>query len=232
MTPCMILSVPELDSVFTAYENLVAEVDSVFARVADMYPDCMACKPTCSDCCYAMFDLSLVEAMYLNIKFQENFDFGPQRSSILNRAAVVDRKLTKVKRNYFREFRDGGGSDTARNTVLEEASRERMRCPLLEDDRCLLYPYRPITCRLYGIPAVIGGQTHVCGKTNFTVGYNYSTVRLERIQNRLDKLGMDIRDVVSSRFKELHTVYVPVSMALLTNYDKAYLGIGPAPKSV
>lgn len=41
---------------------------------------------------------------------------------------------------------------------------------------------------------------------------------------------MEIRDRVQSRFKELHEVFVPVSMALLTNYDDAYLGIGPAPK--
>ena len=35
-------------------------------------------------------------------------------------------------------------------------------------------------------------------------------------------------DTVESRFKELHEVYVPLSMALLTRYDEAYLGIGPA----
>ena len=35
---------------------------------------------------------------------------------------------------------------------------------------------------------------------------------------------------MQSRFNELHTVYVPLSMALLTRYDEAYLGIGPARK--
>ena len=55
-------------------------------------------------------------------------------------------------------------------------------------------------------------------------------MHLEKIQERLDRMSVEIRDRVQSRFKELHTVFVPVSMALLTNYDAAYLGIGPAPK--
>lgn len=222
---------PELDPVFEAYEKLVAETDAVFSRVANMYPDCVTCKSGCSDCCHATFDLSLVEAMYLNLRFQESFDFGPQRSAILERAADTDRKLTRLKRDYFRELRDAGGSEEAMNAILEEASRARIRCPLLDgEDRCILYEYRPITCRLYGIPSVIGGKTHVCGKTRFNTGQGYSTVQIEKIQDRLDQLSQGIRDAVSSRFKELHTVYVPVSMALLTNYDNTYLGIGPAPK--
>ena len=115
--------------------------------------------------------------------------------------------------------------------IMEEAAKARVRCPLLDsNDQCVLYDYRPITCRLYGIPTAIGGKGHVCGKSNFAAGVNYPTVHLDKIQERLDRLSVEIRDRVKSRFKELHEVFVPVSMALLTNYDDAYLGIGPAPK--
>lgn len=222
---------PELAPVFTAYEALVAEADKVFSRVGELHPDCIACKPGCSDCCHALFDLSLVEAMYLNARFVQAFDYGPVRSRILEAAAEADRKLTRMKRDYFRELRDAKGAEEATTRIMEEAARGRMRCPLLDaDDKCALYEHRPITCRLYGIPTAIGGKAHVCGKTNFAAGVSYPTVHLEKIQERLDALSMEIRDRVKSRFKELHTVFVPVSMALLTNYDDAYLGIGPAPK--
>ena len=33
---------------------------------------------------------------------------------------------------------------------------------------------------------------------------------------------------VQSRFDKLHEVYMPLSMALLTNFDESFLGIGPA----
>lgn len=222
---------PELIPVFTAYEALVAEADAVFSRVSELHPDCVTCKPGCSDCCHATFDLSLVEAMYLNARFMDTFGYGPARSQLLENAADVDRKLTRMKRDYFRELRDAKGSEEAMSAILEEAARARIRCPLLgTEDTCVLYQYRPITCRLYGIPTVIGGKAHVCAKTNFSKGVGYPTVHLEKIHNRLDELSVQIRDVVQSRFKELHEVFVPVSMALLTNYDKNYLGIGPAPK--
>lgn len=69
-----------------------------------------------------------------------------------------------------------------------------------------------------------------CAAVDFAAGASYPTVHLDKIQERLDRLSVEIRDRVQSRFKELHEVFVPVSMALLTNYDDAYLGIGPAPK--
>lgn len=49
---------------------------------------------------------------------------------------------------------------------------------------------------------------------------------VDRIQDRLAALSKEIAVAVGSRFSELHQVYVPVSMALLTRYDDAYLGIG------
>lgn len=223
-------SIPDLTPVFVAYERLVTEADALFARVSQMHPDCVTCKPGCSDCCNAMFDLSLVEAFYLNRTFQESYDYGAVRSGILESAADVDRKLTRMKREYFRVLRDAGASEEAVAKVLEEAATARVRCPLLgQDETCALYHSRPITCRLYGVPTVIGGAAHVCGKTGFAQGVGYPTVHLEKIQDRLDQLSLQIQETVASRFKELHKVYVPVSMALLTKYDAAYLGIGPAP---
>ena len=89
---------------------------------------------------------------------------------------------------------------------------------------------RPITCRLYGVPTSIHGKAHVCGQCGFKKGGAYPTVALDRIQDRLADLSRRIGAVVGSRFRELHRVYVPVSMALVTKYDDAYLGVGPAPK--
>ena len=74
---------PRLDAVFLAYEKLVAQTDTLFGRVRDQFPAEVGCKAGCSDCCHAMFDLSLVEAMYINRKFNECFDFGALRSAIL-----------------------------------------------------------------------------------------------------------------------------------------------------
>ena len=88
--------IPDLTAIFTRYENLRAEADALFERVRDSYPQCVTCKEGCSDCCHAMFDLSLVEAMYINRAFNATFGHGPERSAILERASDLDRHTTRL----------------------------------------------------------------------------------------------------------------------------------------
>ena len=130
-----------------------------------------------------------------------------------------------MKRDLFHEEKKG--IDTM--TIMNDAATMRMRCPLLGDDGlCELYDARPITCRLYGIPTVIGNQGHVCGFSGFKEGMKYPTVKLDKIQKALQDMSLAIERGVQSRFDKLHEVYMPLSMALLTNFDESFLGIGPA----
>ncbi len=215
---------PDLAPIFNRYEALRAEADGVFERIAHKFPGDVTCHQGCSDCCHALFDLSLVEAMYINSAFIQAFEYGPLRSQILERASETDRRLTRVKREMYQAEKAG---DTPAH-IMTKAAGARVRCPLLSDgNTCLLYNARPIICRLYGIPLDIGGKGHVCGLSGFSKGANYPTVQLARIQSRLENLSREIADAAGSRF-ELADVYVPLSMALLTKYDDAYLGIGAA----
>ncbi len=217
----------ELDAIFQEYDRLVAQTDELFSRVKSQYPGEVSCKTGCSECCHAVFDLSLVEAMALNRAFNRKFDIGVRRSAVLQAAGEVDRQLTRLKRHYFQQTKQGMSDDE----IFMEAAKERIRCPLLGlDNTCLLYDHRPITCRIYGIPVVIHGKTHVCGMCRFHKGSSYPTVALDRIQDRLADMSRRIGTAVGSRFRDLYRVYVPVSMALTVKYDDAYLGVGPAPK--
>jgi Fe-S-cluster containining protein len=213
-----------LASIFANYEILCAEADALFDQVRRRHPDCVACSLGCSDCCHAMFDLSLVEALYLNQQFHQAIAFGPQHSAIIDAAGDADRLAARVKRALYTSSKDGNTRQ-----VMEDAAHTRIRCPLLDaEDHCLLYAHRPVTCRLYGVPAAIAGEAHVCGKSAFSKGQSYPTVALEKIQDRLAAMSLEIAQTLGTRLKELHLVYVPVSMALLTRYDAKYLGLGPA----
>lgn len=219
--------IADLSPIFSRYEHLVAEADSLFERVQAAHSECVTCHTGCSDCCHALFDLSLVEAMALNRAFSAAFGYGKERSDLLLRAADIDRDSTRIKREIYRASKQGAEAAE----IMRQAAAVRIRCPLLDDqDKCLLYDKRPITCRIYGIPTAIGGKGHVCGKSAFTKGGAYPTVNMDGIQNRLAALSQDIATAVNSRFTELHQVYVPVSMALTTTYNDDYLGIGPAKK--
>lgn len=212
----------DFSPLFESYRQLAKQADALFARVASQFPDCVKCHPGCNDCCHALFDLSLVEAMHINQAFASTFGHGPVRSRMLENASRIDRDLTRIKREMFQAEKAGAAS----SEILAQAAALRMPCPLLNDEgRCALYDDRPITCRLYGVPLDIGGKSHVCGISSFEKGKDYPAVQMAKIQGRLEALSREIARAAGSRY-EFSDVYVPLSMALLTKYDDAYFGIG------
>ncbi|MCJ2166224.1 MULTISPECIES: YkgJ family cysteine cluster protein [unclassified Pseudodesulfovibrio] len=206
---------------FKKYEAIVADVDAVFKKFENDMPDLVRCGKGCSDCCYALFDVTLVEAMYINAKFNEKFS-GLERSAILNRADAADRQIYKLKRKVFKASQEGQPT----NDILLEVAKARVRCPLLDDnDLCSIYENRPITCRLYGVPTSIGGEAHTCNKAGFKGGEKYPTVNMDIVLDKLLAIGKELRVGIGSRFKELGEMLLPVSMAIVTEYDEQYLGV-------
>ncbi len=210
-----------LEAFFEKYKALVEQVDAVFKRVGEEYQECMHCRVGCSDCCHALFDLTLIEAMYIKAQFDKYFK-DATRASILERAGEADRAIYRLKRQAFKDHEAG----KPEREILEEMAAKRMRCPLLnEDERCDLYADRPITCRLYGIPTVIGEKAHTCGLSGFEQGKSYPTIKLDAIQNKLYELSTELANEIGSRYAKLNELLVPVSMALLTDYTDEYLGV-------
>ena len=39
---------------------------AAFDRVRKTHAECVKCSEGCADCCHAVFDLTLIEALYLN----------------------------------------------------------------------------------------------------------------------------------------------------------------------
>jgi len=105
-------------------------------------------------------------------------------------------------------------------------SLERIECPLLTEDKlCSLYDYRPITCRLYGIPIHIGGIAHTCGRTGFEESKKYKTVKIEILQQKLYEFSAKITKDIKSKYPDLFKMLIPVSMALLTKYNEETFGV-------
>lgn len=209
---------------FQKYEQLMSETDRIFASMQAQHPDCVACKQGCSDCCYALFDLSLVEALYLNHHFHIALP-KEIKEQILIKADQADRTAYKLKYQAYKSHRDGAQTET----ILEDMARKRVRCPLLNaQDQCDLYARRPLTCRLYGIPQAIEGKARTCSLSRFQAGVAYPVVHMEKIHGRLAALSMELTASLNSKYAKLADVLVPLSMALLTVYDDEYLGVQKA----
>ncbi len=211
---------------FEKYEAISNSVEQAFERVRNQFPDRVKCKPLCSDCCFAVFDITLIEALYINHKFRDRFR-GDKLEALLEECNKADRTLYRLKKNAFIDVESG----KEENEILKDAAETRVRCPMLnEKQMCEIYEFRPITCKLYGIPNAIAGQGHTCGLSGFEKGGSYPTAKLDLIQNKLLELSAELSGHIKSRYSRIGEMIVPLSMALLTVYDDEYLGISDEEK--
>jgi len=215
----------DLKPYFNKYEALVAQADSAFDRVKDSYADCVKCEEKCADCCFALFDLTLIEALYIHHKFNEKY-LGSEKAELLEKSNRADRQIYKIKRKAYSELQAGKNE----GEILAAMALERIRCPLLnEKELCALYEYRPITCRFYGVPTAIGGAGHTCGKSGFKKGEKYPTVNLDAVHSQLQQISAELlRDIQSKNIK-LADLLVPLSSAVILDFDDVFLGIAEEP---
>jgi Fe-S-cluster containining protein len=159
-------------------ENLRARADESFRQVAQAHPQAVACVAGCDDCCHALFDLSLLEALSLALAFQELP--RQERREILRRGEKAVQIFDKAAALAL------AAQGEERLRVLSLA---RVPCPLLSGGRCLLYRDRPLTCRLYGVPVAIDGASRTCHRSRFLPGQTYPTVDLALVQMELERLS-------------------------------------------
>jgi len=210
---------------FEKYEKLVATSDAAFERVKQAHAECVQCKEGCADCCHAIFDLTLIEALYINHRFKEKFR-GAEKAELGEKVNRSERQVVRIKRKAHQDLLAGKPEEE----ILADLARERVRCPLLNtQDLCDLYDNRPLTCRFYGIPTAIGGSGRTCGLSGFKEGEKYPTVNLDVIHARLQEISAELVRDLQSRFIKLADILVPLSTALNTDYDEIYFGLKDAP---
>jgi len=82
---------------FEKYEALVERAEAAFERVKASHGECVNCEAKCADCCFALFDLTLIEALYIHSKFNEKFK-GAVKVELVEKANRADRGIYKIKR--------------------------------------------------------------------------------------------------------------------------------------
>ncbi|MDY0360306.1 MAG: YkgJ family cysteine cluster protein [Desulforegulaceae bacterium] len=208
---------------FKAYEELADSVNKAFRKIANEFPNEVNCKPGCSDCCYALFDLTLIEAVYISKKFREIYTDDIKRHQIIDRAAKADREIYRLKKKAFDDQKNGA-SDIE---IIGRMAMERVRCPLLnEKNECDLYEYRPLNCRVYGVPTETSGTSHICGRTGFIQGEKYPTIKMDKLYEYLYQISNEMVKNMDTKYTRMGDMLMPVSMAIVTEFDDNYLGIG------
>ena len=196
---------------FRNYELLVDRAELAFQRMEKEHGSCIRCRLHCADCCNAIFGLFLVEAVYLREHFN-HIEEGKKQQALL-RGEEADRNLEAFQKR-LRTFEDDPHMQTY------ALARERIRCPLLDDqDECILYHRRPITCRVYGIPTKMQGKNHVCGKSDFKEGKRYPLFDLDVVYRELYVLSNELLEEAGAPSADKAALLISVSKAIQTSTD-------------
>jgi Fe-S-cluster containining protein len=210
--------------ILSRYQELLHGIDIRAEDIRAAYPGQIRCGRGCSDCCHQPFDISWLEGFYLWVGCCD-LEEGV-RDRVLERArAYADWAQTQ---GWGRtETLDGSREERADRMRLRisEMSRAHRPCPLLEEEACLLYDFRPAVCRLAGYPLpdpVEEGVLYAC-YLNFTgqdlAGAPVESFDVDRLYAAEANLeGTLIHRITGREFSVRHTTQI--AEALRTAYDR------------
>ncbi|MDQ1334505.1 MAG: hypothetical protein QG552_1455 [Thermodesulfobacteriota bacterium] len=197
---------------FEPYDSIVSRADEAFQQIKEAFPECIGCEPRCADCCHAVFGLFLIEAAFLKRDFDQLDE--EQRKAALKRGRDADLALEKLE-GTLRSFKDDP------QMMSYSLARARIRCPLLNDqNECVLYPYRPITCRVYGVPTRVRGVPRVCGKAGFKKGEEYPVFDLDGVHRELHQLSRELLERNGGKDPERASLLLSMSKVIKTPLEE------------
>ena len=142
------------------YREIVAAVDSEFARSRDLHGDKIHCRPGCTDCCYHIFSITEIEA------------------------AQISRGIRRLEPDV-RESIEG----RAREYIQSSLHEARLPCPALDQGVCSIYEFRPLMCHKFGMPLYNPDKPDrifAC-ELNFKAGEEIEDPKLIQIQTGIDQ---------------------------------------------
>jgi Fe-S-cluster containining protein len=140
-----------MNDILDRYESLLGEVDGWFEACLSRHPDLIACRQGCSACCRGLFDITLLDALFLKRGFDRLPTTVQQAVQLKAVAPLVE--LAENWPEFARPWILNHIPEQFWDEMMPE--EDERPCPLLSPDgACLVYAQRPMTCRLNGIPLI------------------------------------------------------------------------------
>jgi len=133
------------------YKTLLEQIDSWFASAIDRFPHDIRCADGCSGCCRSLFDITLLDATML----RQGFTLLPSevKQQVLSKAEQRLQHLQTIWPDLSSPFMLNDHHENTWEELMPD--EDETPCVLLDSEgRCLVYAYRPMTCRLHGLPLV------------------------------------------------------------------------------
>jgi len=198
-------NVVDLAAYFTEYESLLEEIENNVAA-ASKGDDTHRCGRNTAACCHDYQEVELIEAIYLTSGMNRKLK-SESRLAVIERAVAVHQKTRLLKQAWEIDPE----ISQARQPWPDRYAEQKILCPLSETENCLVYPFRPVGCRLHGLPESPVDAKEIrtaLSRLSGNVFFAFSGSFLET-----DTLTFSIAETVSGKFVQAYFYYIAAMAA-------------------
>lgn len=188
--------VVDLSLYFEEYEAIVTRMESQIELKDNPNSTIRKCGREDIDCCHNQVNLTLVEAIYLSYRINRHVR-GDDRTEVIQRALVFPGGEKQISPSDANEETSGKQPPEKNNPRL---------CPLNQKESCLIYDYRPLSCRLHGFDDAKIDEKSVeeeLQRLSNELFYLYSGILMPD-----PPLHFSLMDTVSGRFVQAYFYYL------------------------
>lgn len=138
--------------------RLIAVIDAALAESARRAGAHLACRVGCTECCLGPFPITVLDAERLRIGLASVAAHEPARAEAIRRRARA--AVEQMRPDFPGDQQTGLLSEDEDAEAAFSARHEQLPCPALDpaSGQCELYEWRPISCRTFGPPVLIGHE--------------------------------------------------------------------------
>ncbi len=134
------------------YRGLLDGLDSWFGLFVQNFSEEITCHDGCSGCCRGIFDITILDACLLRTGFETLLSTDQQQVLAKKAQVLLGRLQSQMPHLASPWFIHRFDKKDQEALFLLESETP---CIFLEETgKCVLYNYRPMTCRLHGVPMV------------------------------------------------------------------------------
>jgi len=132
-----------------AWQAALSRLDDWFKAAVARHPGVIPCRAGCSACCHGPFDISVADALLL----REGLATLPEdvQLAVRMRSEGLLARMRQLAPDWQAPWDLAHLGQERFDGIVESLAGEP--CPLLDEaGRCVAYSYRPLVCRLIGLP--------------------------------------------------------------------------------
>jgi hypothetical protein len=188
-------------AILERYEAILMNADRLFQEYVLNHSLKITCGPACSECCVYDVPVSFIDAYYLQLGMQ-TLESRKKHEIRLNAVKNVP-KIKRLERIAEAIEERSGGAVQDAIVPLSRILKHKTKCSFVGGKGCLVYKYRPLIGRLFGVPLQIWeNDDEPCWCKLNTPNITYLPVlNALKLQEEVEKLSRELEMLLTGKIQ-------------------------------